>query len=293
MTISIVSGNRGSFTDKSGSVTWTGLAPAANFTANNYGLAVIVIDNPGAQEGETNDISLTDSKGNQWVKAREQADANTAAATGVSCAIFTAKLLNGLLTTDTLSFDFNSQSVAAKGAGIAELSVGAGNALVLSGSNGTNADAVTSYSVVLSALSNIPHLYLGVASAENEVDATVTLDAAYSALAFGSIGSGTGGTAISNVLARAGTLAATSTGDTFNATVSASDRATILAAFHEAADSVSANVSVTGNAALTGTGLVSISGKANISPSGAATLVSVGSPTERGDANTFPTGLSG
>jgi hypothetical protein len=72
-------------------------------------------------------------------------------------------------------------------------------------------------------------------AAEDEVDGVVTLDTAYGEIGFGSISSGTGGLPQTNIRARVGTLANTSTGDTFDhGAVTASDRATILVRLEEA-----------------------------------------------------------
>lgn len=234
MAISIVSGNRGTATEKTADQTLS-LAPSAALAAGNYGLLAVVVDNVGTAEGETAHVSVTDSQGHTWTRLREQTEANTAAGTGVTCALFLAKLTNGLGTGDTISIALTANATA-KGAGLAELSVAAGKTLVLSagGANGSNGAAATSYSVALASLANVPGLYVGMAACENEVDAACTLDSGYTALAFGSVGSGTAGAADSNVRARVGTLANTSTGDTFDATgLTSADRATILVRLEE------------------------------------------------------------
>jgi len=106
--------------------------------------------------------------------------------------------------------------------------------LSVGGANGSNAAASGSYSVALSSLTSVAGLYVGMSSAEEEVDTAVTLDAAYAEIGFGSIGSGTTGLGTSNVRARVGTLANTSTGDTFDASPTTSaDRATILIRLQE------------------------------------------------------------
>lgn len=233
MTISIVNGNRGTATEKISDQTLA-LIPSGNFTVGNYALLAVAIDNTGAGEGQTDDVSVTDTPGNPWTKLREQTESNTTALTGVTCALFLAEITVGLTTGDTINIALAANSTA-KGAGLAELSVDGGNFLEESagGSNGSNAAAATTYSVALIGLTNVAGLYVGMSAAEEEVDAAVTLDAAYSALAFGSLGSGTGGVPTSNVRARVGTLAETSTGNTFDATVNAADRATILARLEE------------------------------------------------------------
>jgi len=234
MAITIVSGARGTATEKTSDTSLT-LTPAANFTVGNYALLAVVIDNTGAGEGVTNDISVTDTAQNLWFKLREQTESNTTALTGVTCALFLACVSDGLITTDTVTITLAANSTA-KGAGLAELSVAAGKILTLSvgGANGTNAAAATVYSVTLSSLVSTPGLYIGMASAEEEVDTAVTLDAGYAEIGFGSIGSGTGGVGTTNVRARVGTLANTSTGDTFDITgLTSADRATILVRLEE------------------------------------------------------------
>ena len=234
MAITIVSGNRGTATEKTSDQTLS-LTPSANLALGNYGLLAVVIDNTGAGEGVTTDLSVTDNKGHVWMKLREQTESNTAALTGSTCALFLAYLATGLTTSDTISIAIAANSTA-KGAGLAELSVIGGNMLVLSnsGANGSNAAGATSYSVALSGLTNVAGLYVGMSSCEDEVDTACTLDAGYAEIGFGSIGSGAAGVPTSNVRARVGTLANTSTGDTFDASgLTASDRATILVRLEE------------------------------------------------------------
>lgn len=236
MAISIVNGNRGTATEKVSDTTLT-LTPSGTLGTGNYGLLAVVIDNIGAGEGSTTDITVTDNQGHTWSRLREQTESNTTAGTGVTCGLFLALLSNGLTTSDTISMSL-SGAATAKGAGLAELSVAGGNLLVLStsGANGANAAASTSYSVALSGLSSVAGLYVGVAACEDELDTACTLDASYTAFGFGSIGSGTAGANATNVRARVGTLANTSAGDTFNASsLTSSDRATILVRLEEQA----------------------------------------------------------
>jgi hypothetical protein len=242
VSISIVNGNRGTATEKTSDQTLT-LTPSGTLAVENYGLLCVVIDNTGAGEGQTTDVSVTDTKSNVWEKLREQTESNTTALTGVTVALFLAKLRYAIGATDTISIALAANSTG-KAAGLAELSVAAGNQLIesISGDNGSNGAAATSYSVALSALTNVPGLYVGVAAAEEEVDAAVTLDASYAEIGFGSIGSGTGGLGTSNVRARVGTLANTSTGDTFDAAaLTSAERATILVRLEEYAPPFVAN----------------------------------------------------
>jgi len=233
--ISIVSGARGTATEKSSDTTLS-LTPSGNLAAGNYGLLAVVIDNTGTSEGVTTDISVTSSGGRNWKQLREQSEANTNGLTGVTCCLCLCYLPHGLLTTEAVSIAIAVNSTA-KGAGLAELSCAAGQTIVLSasGANGSNAAGATSYSVALASLTNVPGLYVGLSACEDEVDTACTLDAAYAEIGFGSIGSGTTGLGTSNVRARVGTLANTSTGDTFDITgLTSAERATILVRLEEA-----------------------------------------------------------
>ena len=236
MTISIVNGNRGTATEKTSDQTLA-LTPSGDLARGNFALLAVVIDNPATSEGETAHLSVSDTKGLTWTKLREQTEANTAALTGVTCALFLAMCDSaGLTTSDTISIALGTAATA-KGAGLAELSAGVLKRIVLSaaGANGSNGAAATSYSVALSGLTNVAGLYVGMAAGEEEVDTAVTLDAGYAGIGFGSIGSGVAGVATSNVRARVGTLANTSAGDTFDASgLTSSDRATILVRLEEA-----------------------------------------------------------
>lgn len=235
MAITVVNPQRGTATEKVSDQTLT-LNPNANLAAGNWGLLAVVIDNTGAGEGETNDLSVTDNLGHTWVKLREQTESNTTALTGVTCALFLAKLTSGLLTTDTISIAL-AAAATAKGAGLSELAAAAGYDIVLSasGANGSNAAAATTYSVALSGLTNVAGLYVGLAAAEGEALADVTADAAYTALNTG-FGSGSVGIGTSNVIATNASLLNTSTGDTYDNTgLNSSDRATILVRLQESA----------------------------------------------------------
>ena len=237
MAITIL-GSRGTVSEKVSSASLS-LLFTTGMTVGNYALAAIVIDNVGTAEGQTNTVSVSGDIGNgalAWFKLREQTEANTAALTGVTCALFMAAV--GITfgpSARTVDFLFSANSTA-KGAGAVEISVAAGKILTLSsgGANGSNGAAATSYSVALSGLSSVAGLYLGMSAAEDELDTAVTLDAGYGEIGFGSIGSGTVGGNQTNVRARVGTLANTSTGDTFDNTgLTVDDRATILVRLQE------------------------------------------------------------
>jgi hypothetical protein len=271
MTIAIVSGNRGTAGHKSSGTSLT-LTPSAALAAGNYGLLAVVVDNVGTAEGETDDVSVTDTNGDTWIKLREQTEANTAALSGVTCALFLAELNAELNGTDTITITLTANATA-KGAGLAELS--STDPLVLStgGANGTNEVAGTSYSVALSGLTSVPGLYVGMTAAENETG--VVLDTAYTELAFAEIGSGVAGGSATNVIAHVGTLANTSTGDTFDSTVAGSDRATILVRLEEvAAGDVTLAGAGTGTSSGLGllTGTVPVVGAADGTSSGLGNL---------------------
>lgn len=222
----LVSGARGTASEKVSDQTLA-LTPTGTLTVGNYGLLFVVIDNVDTSEGETTDISASDTGVNLWQRIREQTEANTAALTGVTCAVLVAEITTELTVADTINIALVTNSTA-KGAGLAEISVGAGKQLTTE-HNGSNAAAATTYSVALSGLANEARLYIGMAAAEEELDTAVTLDAAYAEIGFGSIGSGVAAANTTNVRARVGTLSETSTGQTFDNTgLTSADRATIL-----------------------------------------------------------------
>jgi hypothetical protein len=232
MAVTVVSGSRGTATEKTSDQTLA-LTPSGTLSVGNYGLLFVVIDNTGTAEGQTTDVSATDTVGNTWTRVREQTEANTAALTGATVACLVAEIEFALGASNSVNIALAANATA-KGAGLAEVSVGAGKVLNTTQHEGTNEAAATSYSVFLSGLASEERLYIGMAGAEEEVDTAVTLDAAYAEIGFGSIGSGTAGLAITNVRARVGTLSETSTGQTFDATgLTSADRATILIALEE------------------------------------------------------------
>lgn len=235
MAISIVNGNRGNVNEKT-SATSLALTPSAELARGNYALLAVVVDNVDTAEGETAKVSVSDTQNLNWAKLREQTEANTAALTGVTVALFLAPLDKaGLGTGDTITITLSANATA-KAAQLSELSAAAGKKIVLStgGANGSNAAAATSYSVALAGLTNVAGLYVGISAAENEVTTAATKDAGYATLG-AALSDGTAGNADTNVWANIATLANTSTGDTFDASsLTSSDRATILVRLEEA-----------------------------------------------------------
>lgn len=234
MAISIVSGNRGNVNEKV-SDTSLALVPTAGLARGNYALLAVVVDNPGAGEGATTYVSVSDTQGLTWTLLHEQTEANTAALTGVTVALFLAPLDKaGLGTGDTITVTLTANATA-KAAQLSELSAAAGKKIVLStgGAAGSNAPASVSYSLALAGLTSVAGLYVGISAAENEVTTAATKDAAYTTLG-AALSSGIAGNADTNVWANVATLANTSTGDTFDAAaLTSSDRATILVRLEE------------------------------------------------------------
>ena len=238
MAIAIVNANRGTGTDFVSGTSF-GFSPTANFTAGNYAILVAVCDNVDTDEGVTTDLSITDSKGNTWVKDREQTEANTAAATGVTVAVFHALMSSAVLTSDTVTLTVSS-AVVAKGAGLFEVSIGGGNVLSLASANGNNAAAGTSFSVAISGLTSKEYLWVGVPSAEassstGQADVAPGDGAGWPATVVCGTSAGAGAT--DNVIARPRTRISTTTTETFaNAgPLTARDRATMLMAYEEVA----------------------------------------------------------
>jgi hypothetical protein len=233
--ITVVSTSRGTASEK---VSDQGLAlvPSANFTADNYAILLTVWDAMAAETGATSRLSATDNGPlATWTPLIEWTQGG-GALDGVTAAIFLAHLTTALTTAHTISIASNANSTA-KAAGVFEVNVGAGNVLELSasGAAATNAAASTSYSVTLSGLTSVPGIYVGFSCAEEELATAVTMDTAFTTLAAGTIGSGTAGVNTSNVIARAGYLQNTSTGDTYNATgLTSADRVTMLVRLEEA-----------------------------------------------------------
>lgn len=233
MAISVTNANRGTATEKVSDNSLT-LTPSGTLATGSYGIAVIVFDNITAADGASTDAgTLTDTQSHTWTLDRGHRKGAAGALTGVDIAVFSAKLTNGLTTSDTLTWTLSGNSTA-KGAGLAEVAVGAGNTLVSSGVNGNAGAASTSYTITLGSLSNISHLWIGAPGAEEELGTAVTLDTAYTALFGGTIGSGTGGANATNVIAAPGYLIETSTTQTFdNSGLTSCDRATVLCAYEE------------------------------------------------------------
>ena len=105
MAISVVNAVRGTASEKPGAAdTSITLTPSGNLAAGNYALLGVVTDNASTSEGQTTNISVSDNgPGAVWIKLREQTEANTAAGTGVSCALFLARLPSALTTSHTVT----------------------------------------------------------------------------------------------------------------------------------------------------------------------------------------------
>jgi fibronectin-binding autotransporter adhesin len=233
LAISIVSTNRGVATAKVAAATLA-ITPSANFTSGNWAMLGVVWDAVAAENGPTTRLSVTDNgPGATWTRLAEQTR-GAAGLDGVTVALFLAKLNSALTTGHTVTITNTLSTGVAKAAGLAELSSSGTIVLSTSGANGANAAASTAYSVALSGLTSVAGLYVGIAAAEEELTTAVTVDASYTAIFAASINSGTGGVNASNVIASAGTLANTSTGDTFDRTgLTSSDRAAILVRLEE------------------------------------------------------------
>lgn len=233
MAISVVSANRGTATEKVSDTSLT-LTPSANLSSGNYAILGVVADNGSTSEGNTNDISASDNgPGATWTKLYERTEANTAALTGCTVALFMAQLSSNLTTSHTITITF-ANAATAKGAGLAELS-GSNVVLSTSGATGANVTANATGTATLSSLTSVAGLYIGLGGAEEELSTAVTPDAAFTTLFGGTIGSGTSGANLTNVIGQAGYRAETSTGRSYvvGADGTAADRATLIVRLEE------------------------------------------------------------
>lgn len=235
MAISFPTANRGNAGEKVSDTTIT-LAPTGTIIAGRIALLGVIMDNSGTTAGATTTLSVTDDSGSgdTWVRDKEQTQTAGTALDGCTIGLFRCHRTADLTTLHTITVT-NTANSTAKGVGLAECQVGAGNTISVVGSDATNAAAATSYSVTVGSLSNVSHAYVAISGAEEEVGTAVTKDAAFTQnLGNGTITSGTAGVNTSNVVGLFCALIETSTTQTYdNSGLTSADRATLLVAYEE------------------------------------------------------------
>lgn len=214
------------------STIWTILSA----TAASDAIAVfsVAIDNKSTADGNTSDVtSVTDSKGNTWLKAGEFTNTVGGAANdGATIAVWYTLITNQLLDTDTITSNY-SASVTAKAAVAFYLNIATGNTLSVAASSTLVNDNADAGSMTLSGLTSKEYLFVRAVASETDTQA-ITATANYSAISQAAR-SGTGGSEKGHMSYGSEFRVLTGTGDTSDPTMSdtTADRASLYVAFQE------------------------------------------------------------
>ncbi len=210
------------------------VAVAGTSEAGNVLIVAVGIDNLTTTDGETTDVSVSDSQGNTYTRIKEQTNGNAAAAAGATVALFFSKLATALVegNGDTVTATI-AGAVTAKGIGCFELTIGAGNVVSVAGSTSGVGDNADPAALTISDLASQEYLWLYAIALEGPNSDTWTPDADYTSQS----GGGTsGGGAATNINLKLDARIFSSTTDTYDGSNSSNrDHAHAFAALKEAA----------------------------------------------------------
>ncbi len=211
--------------------------PTATLDVGDIIFARCVSDNLGTTTADSTEHTVTDSKGNTWIRDKERRFSAGAADDGVVISLWRCKITTQILTTDTVTLTLTS-SRTSKGIDLHKWTVDAGNSLAVRAvvaSNGTG----TAVSIGVTGLtSTVTYGFLGTLGAEGPTSDTFTSDPDAGWFSH-TAGGTTGGTATGNVASRQQRRLATpslssGTAETWNPTLGTSrDWAGFLIAYEE------------------------------------------------------------
>lgn len=210
-------------------------SPTSAVPVGKLAVLLAVWDNTdGTNADDTSFLSVTDSKGNTWIRAGEAQRSAGVALDGLLAGEFYSVITTQIETTDTITVTHSSVLGAAKGLTLTAFNRDTAKGVEVAGKAYVRAAAATSYSVTVSGLTSEPHLWVGQNGIEGTPFDTNTRDTAYTEITQGAAafwGAGTGGAGVG---ARGGYLISTGTTETYNASGLATlDRCTVLVAFRE------------------------------------------------------------
>lgn len=218
--------NRGTNSTKTTGGT-IGVNPTVAIAANKFVACWFVGDNLGTTAGETAHASCADTKGNTWVKVREETATAGSSIDGCTVALWASYLTTGLGTGDTVTV--THPSVPARAIGLEEHNID-GTGFSVAGDNGANGTG-TSPTVTLSGLTSALYFWLGFVGWERYEGDFDTEDTDYTGFDT-DIGT-TGGGPTGNVGAHVGYRSFTGTSDTYAPTIVSADYAICLGAIEE------------------------------------------------------------
>jgi len=193
--------NVGNSSSKTAGTSFNYLTP--NVAGNNTAAGDIIViliakDNAASADGETSEVtSITDTKGNIYVKAKEFCNAQGSANAGATVSVWWGKTTAALLAADADSTTINfSSSITAKAASSRAFSVAAGNTFEVEASTTLANDGADPGSLDLT-VADIEHLWIRVQAHEGPASDNFTKTAAYTTSTNGN--GTTGGAAASNM----------------------------------------------------------------------------------------------
>lgn len=198
-------------------------------------IVAIAIDNRSTADGATSDVtSVSDARGNLYVKAGEQTNTvGGAAADGATISVWYSKITTQLENNDTVTTTY-SGNVTAKACVLLRVVADALSAIAIDGTvqtlNNDNADAG---SMSISGLTSREHFYLRAIASETDVATVASATSGYSAAQASN--SGTGGSEKGHMSLSLEHIVETSTGSTSDPTMTdtTADRASLFMAFYQ------------------------------------------------------------
>lgn len=196
------------------------MTTSAAAEAGNVIIVCVAMDNPDAADGDTDDLSVTDSAGNIYTQIVERENAQGAAAGGAIAGVFYSVVTSQLSSGGTITATIDT-TVVAKAVSAWEFSMSVGNAVQVAGTNTAADDGADPTSVSIGSLANQEHLFVHCLAAEGPQTDAYTWDVNYTQ--FG--GDGTTGAAVaSNMHVRGGYRILTATSSAVNVTSDTADR---------------------------------------------------------------------
>lgn len=197
--------------------------------------ARVAKDNVQTTDGDPSEVtSVTDTRGNTWVKAREFCNGQGGAAAGADVAIYYTVVTTQIEIGDTVTANFSS-SITSKSIGLDIFSIGAGSTVSVAGGADLANDAADPGSVAVGSLASGEYLWIRAVASESNANTALTVTASHTVMKQGVANSGTSATSMG---VRGEFIIATGTSDTSDPTLFSADHASTMVALLETAAAV-------------------------------------------------------
>jgi hypothetical protein len=220
------------------SALWNTIVPSNQLDAGNLGVVVVASDNSGTVNGDLDEIiSVSDTVGNDWRKAREFSNTRGTAAGGATVSVWYTKASVNLPTTGRIAVKFYA-AISAKAVTCWEFTTGAGSGIAVEW-GGDRADTGDAGAITLSGLASAEHLWLRGTGVEDNVTTYTATTNPNIFTGFGNYLTSTtsGGGAAQQMAARGEFRISTATSETTDPTTSSADNASTMVALVEVVDS--------------------------------------------------------